>query len=327
VCYQQDLWPPDKNRLGPPLDPPTYGVKTVKILHAEPLYPLKRNFARGVLAVFEWLECTTDSNLNDSCGFSCHIECALLRERNEDGSYCCARCNRISFLIRSWKKQLIIAKDCHLVKEFCYRILLSFRLLNGSSKYKELHKLVEEIKGHLEEEFNSPLHEYEAGKREIVNRLSSARKLQHQLLPNAIENADKLLSANSNLIPICDVDPQNFTVTELGSGSGSGFKVNNTLIDLSVPLVPDLNKVPNEFLATKKSGLDDNFEKIVNTICCLEREGHIREVFRKKFLTWFSLKAGDQGRRIVFAFQQAMADTPTSLADQLIDTFSDVIFN
>ncbi|KAK4479944.1 hypothetical protein RD792_012996 [Penstemon davidsonii] len=80
--------------------------------------------------------------------------------------------------------------------------------------------------------------------------------------------------------------PQNLTVNRTWLRLNR-FKVHNALIDLNVPLLPDMNEVPHEFDATKKLGLGDNFETIVNTICSLGRDDHISEVF-KKFMTWFS---------------------------------------
>lgn len=56
-----------------------------------------------------WLECTSDSPEGESCGSSCHIECALQRGKvgvvdlgqlmQLDGSYCCASCGKISGIL------------------------------------------------------------------------------------------------------------------------------------------------------------------------------------------------------------------------------------
>ena len=56
-----------------------------------------------------WLECTSESGDRDSCGLSCHIECALQREKvgvvdlgqlmQLDGSYCCASCGKVSGIL------------------------------------------------------------------------------------------------------------------------------------------------------------------------------------------------------------------------------------
>lgn len=56
-----------------------------------------------------WLECTSESGQGDSCGLSCHIECALLHGKvgvvelglmmKLDGSYCCASCGKVSGIL------------------------------------------------------------------------------------------------------------------------------------------------------------------------------------------------------------------------------------
>lgn len=56
-----------------------------------------------------WLVCGSDSGQEDSCGLSCHIECALQREKvgvvdlgqlmQLDGSYCCASCGKVSGIL------------------------------------------------------------------------------------------------------------------------------------------------------------------------------------------------------------------------------------
>lgn len=71
--------------------------------------------------------------------------------------------------------------------------------------------------------------------------------------------------------------------------------------------------------------LDENFEYCVKTIRNLECEGHITQEFRLKLLTWFSLRSTEQERRVVNTFIQAMNDDPSSLAGQLVDSFSDII--
>ena len=56
-----------------------------------------------------WLVCTSESGGGDSCGLSCHIDCALRREKvgvvdlgqlmQLDGSYCCAWCGKVSGIL------------------------------------------------------------------------------------------------------------------------------------------------------------------------------------------------------------------------------------
>lgn len=81
----------------------------------------------------------------------------------------------------------------------------------------------------------------------------------------------------------------------------------------------------NSGLGCKKQNDESAYEYSVRVIKWLEHEGHLDEDFRVKFLTWFSLKATMQERRVVNVFVDALIDDPPSLADQLIHTFMDEI--
>ncbi|KAG9140811.1 hypothetical protein Leryth_022542 [Lithospermum erythrorhizon] len=153
-----------------------------------------------------WLECLSESGQGDSCGLSCHIECALQRRKvgvvdlgqlmQLDGSYCCFSCGKVSGILGYWKKQLSIAKDARRVDMLCYRLLLSHRLLEGTSKFRELHKVVEEAKAKLETEVG-PVNGVSAKMaRGIVSRLAVAGDIQ-LLCSLAIEKADKWLASKS----------------------------------------------------------------------------------------------------------------------------------
>ncbi|KAI3751802.1 hypothetical protein L2E82_22893 [Cichorium intybus] len=78
---------------------------------------------------------------------------------------------------------------------------------------------------------------------------------------------------------------------------------------------------------TKKAGpaKKNEYEYAVGVIRELEDGGFLSKDFRVKFLTWFSLKATMQERRIVNVFVDALIDDPRSLGEQLLDTFSDEI--
>ncbi|XP_057967972.1 VIN3-like protein 1 isoform X2 [Malania oleifera] len=153
-----------------------------------------------------WLVCTSESGEGDSCGLSCHIECALQREKvgvvnlgqlmQLDGSYCCASCGKVSGILGCWKKQLAIAKDARRVDVLCHRILLSFRLLDGTCRFKDLHEIVRDAKAKLETEVG-PVDGVSAKMaRGIVSRLSIAGDVQ-QLCSLAIEKADEWLASVS----------------------------------------------------------------------------------------------------------------------------------
>ncbi|CAN6564358.1 unnamed protein product [Malus baccata var. baccata] len=159
-----------------------------------------------------WLVCTSESGGGDSCGLSCHIECALQHAKagvvdlgqlmQLDGSYCCATCGKVSGILGSWKKQLIVAKDARRVDVLCYRIYLSYRLLDGTSRFKELHEIVKEAKSKLEREVG-PVNGVSAKMaRGIVSRLSIAGDVL-KLCSLAIEKADEWLANVSNVDPNC----------------------------------------------------------------------------------------------------------------------------
>ena len=70
---------------------------------------------------------------------------------------------------------------------------------------------------------------------------------------------------------------------------------------------------------------DRDFEYYVKVIRWLECEGHIEKNFRQKFLTWYSLRATPQEVRIVKIYVDTFLEDPASLAEQLVDTFSECI--
>ena len=101
---------------------------------------------------------------------------------------------------RSWKKQLIIARDARRVDVLCYRIYMSYRLLDGTSRFKEMHEIVKDAKVKLEAEVG-PLNGISAKMaRGIVSRLSVAGDVQ-TLCSLAIENADKWLATAPHVNP------------------------------------------------------------------------------------------------------------------------------
>ncbi|XP_075492750.1 VIN3-like protein 1 [Primulina tabacum] len=153
-----------------------------------------------------WLECTSESVVGDSCGLSCHIECAFQRSKvgvvdlgplmQLDGSYCCANCGKVSGILGCWKKQLSVAKDARRVDALCYRIFLSFRLLDGTSRFCELHEIVKEAKAKLEADVG-PVDGVSAKMaRGIVSRLSVAAVVQN-LCSLAVDKADEWISSKS----------------------------------------------------------------------------------------------------------------------------------
>ncbi|XP_062191813.1 VIN3-like protein 2 isoform X2 [Phragmites australis] len=92
---------------------------------------------------------------------------------------------------------------------------------------------------------------------------------------------------------------------------------------LEPPSKPDL--LSNTPDSASKNYLEQQYEYCVKVIRWLECEGHMDNDFRVAFLTWFSLKATAQDRRIVSAFVDALISDPASLVAQLVDAFTDVI--
>ncbi|CAI0543172.1 unnamed protein product [Linum tenue] len=159
-----------------------------------------------------WLFCSSETANEDSCGLSCHIECAFQHEKvgvvdhgqlmQLDGSYCCASCGKVSGILESWKKQLIIAKDARRVDLLCYRIYLCYRLLDGTSRFKELHELIKEAKAKLETEVGPLNGDSAKMARGIVSRLPIAADV-NKLCTIASERADEWLASASNVNSSC----------------------------------------------------------------------------------------------------------------------------
>lgn len=154
-----------------------------------------------------WLVCESDSAQLDSCGLSCHIECAFQQGKvgvvnlgqymQLDGSYCCASCGKVSGILGCWKKQLAIAKDARRVDVLCYRIFLSYRLTHGTLRFKELHEIVKEAKTKLEAEVGPMNGDSVKMARGIVSRLTIASDVQ-KLCSQAIDKAEEWLANISN---------------------------------------------------------------------------------------------------------------------------------
>ncbi|GAB2291462.1 hypothetical protein Dimus_025717 [Dionaea muscipula] len=70
---------------------------------------------------------------------------------------------------------------------------------------------------------------------------------------------------------------------------------------------------------------DEDFEKYVKVIRWLEQESHFEKSFRQKFLTWYTMRATPQEERVVKVFIDTLSDDLASLAEQLVDTFGEVV--
>ncbi|XP_047182544.1 VIN3-like protein 2 [Vigna umbellata] len=151
-----------------------------------------------------WLICSSENPFPGvSCGLSCHLECALKHDGSGivkdgdrpklDGGFYCVACGKVNDLLGCWRKQLMVAKDTRRVDILCYRVSLSQRLLQGTEKYDELYKIVDEAVKKLEPEVGPLTGSPVKIGRGIVNRLSSGPEVQKQC-GFALESLDSLLS-------------------------------------------------------------------------------------------------------------------------------------
>ncbi|KAK7385397.1 hypothetical protein VNO78_31114 [Psophocarpus tetragonolobus] len=437
-----------------------------------------------------WLTCSSDLPNEESCGISCHLQCALSNQMSGilkgscgiklDGTFCCVSCGKINELMKTWRKQLLVAKEARRTDILSLRISLAHRILIGTEVYTEVQKIVETALKVLESEVGSLDHVYASMTRGIVSRLSCGAEVQRlcstalecfdskfsdlfsisvekkdaptcsirfeECLPTSVvivlEYNDKLLKnflgcrlwhristtdypeqptfivlrpekrfKLENLHPsteyfckaslfsstgilgaaeakwVTPFEPTNSLKVISHSGnhfrwspqrsSGAGVDMcaqdqitaeihptesANSDMKLSSgehpgkkhirsrfeeflskpqPLDPfsyknpaavspptpsksyEMRQIPG--LNSRKRSKENDYEYSVRVVKWLEHQGHIDELFRVRFLTWFSLKATQQERRVVSAFVDALFDDPASLADQLIHTFSDEI--
>ncbi|KAI3754654.1 hypothetical protein L1987_54441 [Smallanthus sonchifolius] len=151
-----------------------------------------------------WLICSSDPPFHgDSCGLTCHLECALKHEksgilkdgrnRGLDGSFYCVSCGKVNDLLGCWRKQMTIARDTRRVDILCYRVSLSQKLLARTQKYQKLHEIVNEAMEKLEADVG-PLTGLPVKRaRGIVNRLCSGQEIQ-KICASAVESLDSVLS-------------------------------------------------------------------------------------------------------------------------------------
>ncbi|CAM0946853.1 unnamed protein product [Alopecurus aequalis] len=160
-----------------------------------------------------WLFCSSEQPMQkDSCGFSCHLECALKDGRTGilqsgqckklDGGYYCTRCWKQNDLLGSWKKQLVIAKDARRLDVLCYRIFLSHKVLVSTEKYLVLHQIVDKAMKKLEAEVGPIVGVGNIG-RGIVSRLACGAEVQ-TLCAQALDAMESLYFSQfqrSSMIP------------------------------------------------------------------------------------------------------------------------------
>jgi hypothetical protein len=154
-----------------------------------------------------------------------------------DASYCCSSCRKMTSLLGSWRKQLLVAKDARRVDVLCQRLSLAHRLLDGTIRYGEQHEIVDKAAKKLEEEIGPLAEAASKCVRGIVSRLSYGLDVQ-QLAREALEAADLLQDPSEN---------------SDGISQGTGFSIFLYL------LCPSQSWKLSEYMVTERS-LHDDFQ-------------------------------------------------------------------
>ncbi|CAK9169418.1 unnamed protein product [Ilex paraguariensis] len=151
-----------------------------------------------------WLICSSEHPFQgDSCGMSCHLDCAFRHERSGitkdrqnkglDGSFYCVSCGKVNDLLGCWRKQLLVARDTRRVDILCYRVSLSQKILSSTKSYQKLYGFVVEAAKKLEADVGPLTGLPLKIARGIVNRLSSGPEVQ-RLCAFAVDSLDLMLS-------------------------------------------------------------------------------------------------------------------------------------
>lgn len=93
----------------------------------------------------------------------------------------------------TWRKQLLVAKEARRVDVLCMRISLCHKILDGTEKYKDLHKRVDTAAKKLKKELGPLDRVCEKMGRGIVNRLACGAEVQ-KLCAAALDAFDALSS-------------------------------------------------------------------------------------------------------------------------------------
>uniref|UniRef100_A0A453SRW5 Uncharacterized protein n=1 Tax=Aegilops tauschii subsp. strangulata TaxID=200361 RepID=A0A453SRW5_AEGTS len=226
-----------------------------------------------------WLSCNSDQPLQgESCGLSCHLECALGDERSGilqsgqskklDGSYYCIHCGKQNDLLGCWKKQLLIAKDARRSDVLCHRISLSHKLLVSTKKYLVLHEFVDTALKKLEGELG-PITGLEDKGRGIVGRLVVGAEVQ-KLCSCAIETLESMLSGALT----AESQTQTDELEEAPRGSPSALDDDDD--DEEEPgsaAEAALPKRPSELMVCSREALKQNLATICSEIASQEHTG------------------------------------------------------
>ncbi|CAN4123928.1 unnamed protein product [Withania somnifera] len=158
-----------------------------------------------------WLICCSEPPFQgDSCGMSCHLECAIKHvksgiatdklDKGNDGTFYCVSCGKANDLLSSLKKQLTVARDTRRVDILCYRLSLSQKISVAARNCQKLCEVLDEAVKKLEADVGPLTGLPVKMARGIVNRLSFGPAVQ-QLCGLAVEYIDALLSERVSEMP------------------------------------------------------------------------------------------------------------------------------
>ncbi|CAN0921766.1 VIN3-like protein 3 [Linum grandiflorum] len=292
-----------------------------------------------------WLTCASSSSSDDEnlCGLTCHLICAMKDSRSGiiktgsctklEGCFYCVACGKVNELMRIWRKQLMIAMEARRVDVLCLRLLLGQKILSGIEQYSDIHEMLETGVQMLQNELGPFDLVCTKMARGIVNRLSCGAQVQ-KLCASALEAFDSKSKSSA------DCSNQQKKESNGSTDKKRKYKdVNSCVIALtnhhrgsfspSTPCKSNETQPEKEDVSGaagwKRREKESSYEYSVRVIKWLEEQGEIEETFRVKLLTWFSLKASDQERRVVNAFVDTLVDHPPTLAQQLKHSFLDEI--
>jgi len=106
---------------------------------------------------------------------------------------------QLLMLSSTWRKQLLIAKEARRVDVLCSRISLSHKILDGTERYKDLHKRIDMAAKKLKKELGPLDRVCEKMGRGIVNRLACGAEVQ-RLCASALEAFDALVSQPNTFV-------------------------------------------------------------------------------------------------------------------------------
>ncbi|KAJ7553088.1 hypothetical protein O6H91_06G084200 [Diphasiastrum complanatum] len=86
----------------------------------------------------------------------------------------------------------------------------------------------------------------------------------------------------------------------------------------------NLGRACEQELSPCQNMYEENFEYWVTVVRWLENQGHVGSHFRMRFLSWLGVRATTHEKKVVDTYMKIMIADPTSLAEQLVDTYEEI---